>query len=178
MIEPSQRIFTSLQTGLWLGATYLYLLILFALNLAALPVFLAASIKPPFLLMGIYFVLLMRADLLPLVALFMIGVVFDLLTGDLVGLNALVFLLLALTVHAQKRFLSGQGWLVIWAGFWAASLAAAVFTYLLHAVMALSWPSLLPFVTNVILGGLLYPLVVLPLHIFLRRLHIAKMHHP
>jgi rod shape-determining protein MreD len=178
MIETSDIVFARAQNYFWLAAVYIYLLILAGLNLAALPLFAMAAIKPAFLLMGIYFVYLTKPELVPLPILFVVGVVFDLVAGEIVGLSAFLFLMIALSIHAQRRFLSGQGWLVIWAGFCVANCLSSTVSYLLHAVVAQSVPSFLPFLTAILVGGLLYPLVVWPLHVFLRRLHIAKRHHP
>ncbi|MBT4710871.1 MAG: rod shape-determining protein MreD, partial [Alphaproteobacteria bacterium] len=76
-----------------------------------------AAVVTPFLsLMAVYYWSIYRPDLLPPAAVFVLGVLQDILTGGPVGLLALVLLLVQALAVSQRRILLGQAFSVEWAG--------------------------------------------------------------
>jgi rod shape-determining protein MreD len=88
-----------------------------------------STVMPLFPLMAVYHWAVFRPRLLPAYAVFLIGILQDILTGAPVGVNALVFLLVYGAVLSQKRFFTGKSFIILWLGF---SLIAA-------AATALNW---------------------------------------
>jgi len=91
-----------------------------------------ARIAPLLPLMAIYHWAIFRPRLLPASAVFLIGVLQDVLSGTPIGVNALVFLAVFGAVLTQKRFLMGRSFAILWLGF---ALIAA-------GALAISWAAI------------------------------------
>ncbi|TVR98870.1 MAG: rod shape-determining protein MreD [Rhodospirillales bacterium] len=68
-------------------------------------------------LMAVFYWTLYRPDLMPAVAVFAVGILFDALSGAPLGVNTLAFLALHGLVAGQRRFFYGKPFLLIWLGF-------------------------------------------------------------
>jgi rod shape-determining protein MreD len=156
-------------TGFLRGVgVYVFLLLLLLLNVANIPLLHEGMTRPAFLLTGIYFWSLTRPSFLPLPLVFAFGFLFDLLSGGAVGLHTLVFLAVAIIVRGQRRFLLGQSWQVVWVGFVVAALLAQLAGGVVHLLSTQSLPSLLPFVAQIAVSALAYPILLFPM-MFLNR---------
>lgn len=142
---------------------YLFLLMLLILNLAHLPLMSEAGTRPAFLLIGIYFWVIFRPNLMPLPLVFLLGILLDILSGGLVGLNTFCFMLVALLVNSQRRFLLGQSWQVIWAGFFVAVLMFQSVQIIAYSLARWQVPSIGQAVASVVVSVLAYPLLLIPL---------------
>lgn len=80
-----------------------------------------AGIAPMLPLMGVYYWAIYRPDLLPAWAAFVVGMLFDIIGGTPLGVNALVLLLVQGTAASQRKFFLGKSFLVAW---WAFGLLA------------------------------------------------------
>lgn len=85
-----------------------------------------ASVTPFFVLMAVYYWELHRPDLLPVLAVFPIGLLQDALEGEPLGVNAFVLVAVSWIVVSQQRFFKGKPFLVVWWGFAMVALLAAV----------------------------------------------------
>ena len=148
---------------------YVLLFLLILLNLVKFPLLGADGGKLSFLLIGIYFWTIYRPSLLPYPIIFVAGLLLDLLSGGLVGLNALCFMVVAMIVRGQRRFLLGQSWSVVWAGFCVAVTLVMGVQYLVYSLDALTILSPIPLIFNLVISYLLYPLILPPM-ILLNRL--------
>lgn len=148
---------------------YVFLFLLILLNLVKFPLLGTDGGKLSFLLIGIYFWTIYRPTLLPYPIIFVSGLLLDLLSGGLVGLNALCFMVVAMIVRGQRRFLLGQSWSVVWAGFCVAVTLVMGIHYLVYALSSLTILSPAPLVFNLVISYLLYPLILPPM-ILLNRL--------
>jgi rod shape-determining protein MreD len=86
-----------------------------------------AVVTPNFVLMSVYHWTLYRPDYLSYVAVFLVGLFFDLLTtapGTAVGVTSLILLIARWAVLTSRRSFVGRGFPFVWAGF--AGLAALV----------------------------------------------------
>ena len=83
-------------------------------------------IAPILALVSIYHWAIYRPNLLPLFAVFILGLLQDLLTGTPPGLYILVFLTVYGVVLSQRRFFAGKSFTVYWFGFAVVSLVASV----------------------------------------------------
>jgi len=86
-------------------------------------------------LMSVYHWAIFRPRLLPAYAVFLIGILQDILTGAPVGVNALVFLLVYGAVLSQKRFFTGKSFFILWLGFCLIAAAAAGLNWLAVSVL-------------------------------------------
>ena len=90
-----------------------------------------AQIAPILALVSIYHWAIYRPNLLPLFAVFILGLLQDLLTGTPLGLYILVFLTVYGVVLSHRRFFIGKSFTVYWFGFAVVSLVASVESWVL-----------------------------------------------
>jgi rod shape-determining protein MreD len=91
--------------------------LLVVLNAIPLPIPDYRTIVPLVPLMAIFYWAMYRPDLMPVLAVFFIGLLEDVLTGAPLGQNAFVFLATHGIVRGQSRFILGHGFFVVWAVF-------------------------------------------------------------
>ncbi|MBI1206325.1 MAG: rod shape-determining protein MreD [Azospirillum sp.] len=83
-------------------------------------------VSPALALMSVYYWAIHRPDLLRPSVAFAIGLLNDLLSGDPLGLSALVLVLVLLVVISQRGFFLANSFLLLWWGFTLIVLGAAV----------------------------------------------------
>ncbi len=112
-----------------------------------------ASVTPYFVLMGVFYWGLHRPDLLPAVAVFLVGLLQDALEGEPFGVNAFVLIAVYWLVVSQQRHFRGRPFLVVWSGFAAAALMADILRWLLVSLVLgtvlAPWAIMLEFVLSV-----------------------------
>jgi rod shape-determining protein MreD len=140
--------------------------------LANLPVSFTSGLLPPPLLalMPVYFWCLVRPDLMPPWAAFVLGLVQDLLSGMPPGVWAASFIAAYALLDRQRdsfASLSGLGALL---GFGVAAFVANICAYLLVALYFRHWPPLAPMLGLLIVTVVLYVPCVFVLGIVHRRL--------
>lgn len=101
-------------------------LLLVIVNVLPLQVPGFARVVPMLALVAIYHWAVYRPELMPGYAVFVIGLLQDLLSGVPMGTNALVFLSVYAVVLWQRRFFVGKSFLITWLGFAVVSAGAAV----------------------------------------------------
>ena len=84
------------------------------------------EIAPVLPLMSIYHWAVYRPTLLPLWAVFILGGLYDFLSGMPLGLYILVFLSVYGAVLSQRRFIIGKTFFIYWLGYTIIALGAAV----------------------------------------------------
>lgn len=94
-----------------------------------------AALAPAFSLMVVYHWTIYRPDLLPPLALFLIGVVQDLLSGAPVGTTALVLLLTRAVVLRHRRHFVNRPFPFVWAGFTMLTGGAMLLLWTLHCLL-------------------------------------------
>jgi rod shape-determining protein MreD len=95
-----------------------------------------AAVTPAFALMAAYHWTIYRPELLPAAAVFVIGIIQDLLSGGLVGPTALVLLLARAIVLRQRRHFVNRPFPFVWAGFMLLAAGAMLFLWFLHSLFA------------------------------------------
>lgn len=83
-------------------------------------------VAPVWPVMMIFQWALYRPDLMPPVAVFLVGLLFDTLSGAPLGLNAMVFVVMRTLVEKQRRFFYGKPFGIVWMGFAVVSAVAFV----------------------------------------------------
>jgi rod shape-determining protein MreD len=140
--------------------------------LGAMPIFSGrlAFLKPDFLFAAIFYWTVLRARFCPLSVTFVSGVLSDIVLGTPPGLTALVLVLLQVTVDRQRKFFSGQPFVVLWtclaiALFLATILRWGVLSLLSGAALPVSMP-----LAQVLATTLFFPLLAPVYALFLKAL--------
>lgn len=118
-----------------------------------------ASVAPVLPLAAIYFWSVYRPGLMPYLAVFALGILFDLLSGGPLGLYAIVFMLVRMTTVSQRRFLVGKPFMMIWWGYMMVAAGAAFVAWLLASIALGRLLPGLPPVFQFLLTVAVYPLV-------------------
>jgi rod shape-determining protein MreD len=155
--------------SLWgaVGRFGLVLVVVFALLvLSSVPFQIAhlGEIRPAFMLMAVYYWTILRPPLLPPVAVFALGIILDLLSAWPLGLSALVLVAAQWLTRSQRKFLLGQPFPVIWAGFTLLAFGAGMFQWGLFSLFSLALVAAKPMFISVALSAFLFPVIALPLH--------------
>ncbi|MFX4221060.1 MAG: rod shape-determining protein MreD [Thalassobaculum sp.] len=90
-----------------------------------------AAVVPGYTAMATFYWAVFRPDLQPASALFLIGVLQDILTGTPLGLTAVSLLLLHALALSQRRALVTKPFLLTWLGFVVIQLPISIFAWLL-----------------------------------------------
>lgn len=92
------------------------------------------SVAPVLPLIAIHHWALYRPQLMPVAAVFVIGLLHDALTGAPIGVSAAVFVIVYGVVNTQRRFFFGKSFAIVWLGFGLVSAGAFVATWVLVSV--------------------------------------------
>ena len=128
--------------GLWQKLDYLvrssapFVLSLVLVVLSVIPTHIPVymEVAPILPLVSIYHWAIYRPNLLPVFAVFILGLLQDMLFGTPVGLYVLVFLTVYGIVYSQRRFFIGKSFIFYWLGFAAVSMLASFESYFLGSV--------------------------------------------
>ena len=93
--------------------------VLLAIFLSVIPYQISSSslIMPFIVQMTIYYWSVYRPELLPYFIILLLGLFNDIIGNDILGSNALSFLLFQAMVISQRKFIVNRVFIVIWAGF-------------------------------------------------------------
>ncbi|MBY0431525.1 MAG: rod shape-determining protein MreD [Rhodospirillales bacterium] len=94
-----------------------------------------AGLVPVLTLMSVFYWAIYRPDLMPAYAAFMVGLLYDVISGIPIGVNALVCLLVHGVTVSQRRFFLGNTFVVTWWAFAVIAAGAAIISWLLVAVL-------------------------------------------
>lgn len=76
-----------------------------------------SSLTPAFVLMAIYYWAIVRPEMFPPIAVFTVGLIFDLLSGGIIGLWAFVYVVTYAVVISQRMLVVNAPFTVFWFGF-------------------------------------------------------------
>lgn len=95
-----------------------------------------AVVTPAFALMAVFHWTIYRPDLLPLSAVFALGLLLDLLNGTpYLGMSALVLLLVRTVVLSNRRWFVNRTFPILWLGFLAVAVGVFAFLWALVSLM-------------------------------------------
>lgn len=149
--------------ALRLGVVYGVIMLLFFLTIAQLPMPLISTMKPLFLLMGLYYWTIYKPSLLPFWFIFALGLGLDFLANTPLGLQCFVYMVIMIVLRGQRRFFLGQSFIMIWSGFALAALMCAMMVWGLYGLGKMDFPPILPVAGQVFVSVMLYPAVSLVL---------------
>lgn len=97
-----------------------------------------SRIVPILPLMAVYQWAVYRPNLMPPLAVFFIGLIYDILSGTPLGVNAFVFLAVYGVVIYQQRFFTGKSFGVVWLGFGIVALGASILSWAMVSILSAS----------------------------------------
>jgi len=115
-------------------------------------------IAPVLVLMPVYYWTVHRPDLVPFWLVFLAGAVHGVLTGAPLGLHAAVLLLCQALVMAQRRFLVGKSFFVLWWGFLTVAVIATTLEWLFFGLFLTAPMPPEPVAFRALLTTALFPL--------------------
>ena len=118
-----------------------------------------SQVAPVLAIMSVYHWAIYRPHLLPAFAVFLLGLVQDLLGGAPVGLHSLVMLTVYGTVVWQRRFLVGKSFVIYWFGFALIGLGASAESWLLASLWNLVFLDLRAIFFQYLLAIGLFPVI-------------------
>jgi rod shape-determining protein MreD len=119
-----------------------------------------SAVRPSFLAIAVYNWAVFAPQKLSPLAAFMAGFALDLLSSGPVGLNALALLAVQRVALRQRKFLSGQPYLVVWLGFWLVSAAVFLLQWAGYSLYYWKLEPGEPMLLGALLTALCYPPVV------------------
>ena len=109
------------------------LLIVFGMVPLGVPNF--APIMPALGVIAVFFWLVYRPDLMPAWAVFLIGLVQDLLGGGALGVGVFVLLVVYAALAGQRRYLAQANFFLVWLAFLPVAAGAFVLTWLFNSLI-------------------------------------------
>lgn len=117
-----------------------------------------AVVMPAFALMAVFHWSVYRPDLLPLSAVFVSGLLLDLMNGTpYVGISALVFLIGRSAVMGQRKLFVNRPFAIVWLGFLVLAVAAFLLLWALVSALHGAFIDLRPFAFQAVLTVACYP---------------------
>ena len=126
------------------------------------------ELAPPLLLIAVYYWSVVRPDLMPPTAAFVLGLFQDLLTSAPLGSGALVMVLTQWTMRGQRRYLANRPFFLMWAAFAPVVAIAGMLDWLIYALFTFQAAPIVGALVRMVLGFVLFPvvawLVLIPAH--------------
>lgn len=117
-----------------------------------------AVVTPSFALMAVYHWSIFRPDLLPPIAVFVAGLLLDLLNGTpYVGTSALSLLIVRSMLVSQRRLFADCAFPVLWAGFLLVAAAVVAFEWVLVSLLHAAVLGPRPFIFEAVLTVASFP---------------------
>lgn len=114
---------------------------------------------PALTLMLVYFWTIFQPELLPPPAVFLVGLLQDILSGAPIGLGTLILLGVQQFVAFERRVFTARTFVIAWFGFGVVALLATAASWLLGSLHAGRMIEVQPFVMQTLFSIALYPVV-------------------
>ena len=116
------------------------------------------SVAPPLVIVTLYYWSLHRPDLLTPSGAFIIGLLTDIVNFLPLGLSAFLFVGINQLVFTQRRYVTGQPFLTLWAGFALTAFLTALAEWILLAVLRQGLTPVLPAMIQTLLVIAIFPI--------------------
>jgi rod shape-determining protein MreD len=164
MTETTASVFSLISHGARVLIAYavFVLLLLLLLSNWALPYF--SVMKPQLLLIVIFYWTLYRPTLMPPWVILLGGLFLDLMNPVMpMGTHAASYLIIASIVKPRRRFMMGQSFMLVWAGFVLAVLLDMSIKWMILSVLTTTQLDLSTILLNGFVTVLAFPILVLVL---------------
>ncbi|MDB2390193.1 rod shape-determining protein MreD [Alphaproteobacteria bacterium] len=132
------------------------ILVLFEGALASWPIFFGAT--PLLSLIFIYWMTIYHSKLMPVLTIFIMGLLSDILFSDLIGGRATSYMLLALFMNMRMSDPQDDEFLKVWINFVFAVIAVMLFQLFFFSIINLAVPSLSPMLFQIGVTIILFPI--------------------
>jgi len=158
-----------MKSGLWARldimarnmAPLLLTLLLMLLSLVQTQIENFSAVMPMLVLISIYYWAIYRPDLMPLLMIFLLGILQDLIGGGLIGLQAFILIAAFGFVSRQRRFFHGKSFGVVWWGFMLVGLFAAILQWGFVIGIEQRWVSPWPVFFSYLLSVAIFPILAI-----------------
>ena len=160
---------------LYYAGAAVILLSFLILNIIPLPIAALEGIRPPFVLIMIYYMAILRPQMVKLWLVFALGLLLDVLQGYPLGVQSLLFVMMQMIIVNQYRYFMGQSFIMTWWGF---MMMVMMMTFLQWLMISLLYFYVLPFqplLATVLCAVFFFPLVVPFLHVADRLMWKARL---
>ncbi len=110
------------------------LLIIFGMVPLGIPNF--APVMPALGVIAVFYWLVYRPNLMPAWAVFLVGLIQDLLGGGALGVGVFVLLVVYAALMGQRRYLAQASFVLVWLAFLPVAAGAFVLTWLFNSLIA------------------------------------------
>ncbi len=114
--------------------SFTVLLIVFGMVPLGIPNF--APIMPALGVIAVFFWLVYRPDLMPAWAVFLVGLIQDLLGGGALGVGVFVLLVVYAALAGQRRYIAQASFFLVWLAFVPVAAGAFFLTWLFNSLIA------------------------------------------
>ena len=117
------------------------------------------AVMPQLGVAAVFYWTIYRPDLMTYGAAFAVGLAADVVSGAPLGSTALAVLIVRRIVLAQRRYLIGKPFQVLWTGFLLAALAAAAIAWCTASLYLLHFIDVWPLLVRTMMAMVLFPAV-------------------
>lgn len=143
---------------------YSLIILLFLMNVIAAPPPLSYIFKAPFFLMALYYWTVYRPTVLPVWAIFIFGLMMDVLGYFPLGVNALLFVLCRIVIYDQRKYLMAQSFQMNWLGFMMMNIAYQLTLWICYSALKFHFMPVSQLWMPLVFGALFYPVTSVLLH--------------
>lgn len=118
-----------------------------------------AIVTPSLLMISVFYWSLHRPYLLPAPIVFLLGLIFDILTGTPMGLSSFLLLLVHGVALTQRQVFVGRAFILSWWGFLLIGIGIAILSWLFTSLLSLTFVPMVPVLTQFGLTVLVFPLL-------------------
>ncbi len=137
----------------------------FFLDVMVFPAPFSAVMTVPFLFITIFYWAIFRPTLLSPFLIFVLGLLFDSMTGGILGYSSVVFVLVRWGLLDQRAFLASQPFLMLWFVFTVLYTGLVVMKWAVFGFVDMQWHSLDTIIPELAAGCITFPIVTAVLHI-------------
>jgi len=116
-----------------------------------------AVVTPSYLSISVFYWSLHRPYLMPAPIVFVLGLIFDILTGAPIGLSSLMLLLVHLIAISQRQVFVGKAFLLMWWGYLLIGAGIALLSWMLASLLSLTLIPLTPVLVQLTLTVMVFP---------------------
>lgn len=142
--------------------------------LDVMPIFFGqlSFIKPDFLFCAIFYWAILRDRFCPLFVTFLAGLLLDILSGGILGAQALLLVATQIIVSRQRKFFTGQPFAVIWACLSLAVVTINVVQWMIFSLWSWHVIPIIPALMTALATVLVFPFIAPIYALFLKALAI------
>ncbi|TNE37326.1 MAG: rod shape-determining protein MreD [Alphaproteobacteria bacterium] len=126
--------------------------------ISVVPTGIGAVVTPSFVGISVFYWSIHRPYLMNAPLVFLIGVLFDFLTGTPPGLTSLILLALHGIALTQRRVFIGKAFVLTWFGYILVAFGIAMLSWLIACLYSLALLPLMPVMTQYALSVLVFPM--------------------